>query len=538
MKNLIKENVLNFFIDKRKWIIFVIFAWFCGDELVLAQAVDMSVFEYLLFVMGNHYYIIYFLLMSFLLFQFEQSKRSSDYVTIRIKSIKNKYIVQTLSILIQSAIYILLHFIVAFFIGVTKLEIANKFQTVSIDGYYNDTLNFVYGFNHFFANPMSAILAIGIYMTIGLSLIGVAIYAINEIKGSKITLVFIGILILDIMLGFKLNIHEVPGLLFANNYFILHHVLFRSGKEWAIVTMGVTLLLFYGLYYLIKKYKGNGFTRYNYIKHMFVSSYKFSISFLIFYVLLNSFSVYLQEQKFCPMDGIISNLLGYSIQNFEMIEFIKHVIFFFIPLFFIGSLLEKEKQMYNDQVKIRYVSKKEWNRLMGRNVTAYILIYALVFEGLMIFLYIAGTFLRGNEDVYLKELLEYVGITQEDFLKVVLMSCSLKVLELIYYKDILNLFTDIFHNRIVAYLLTLSGFWVSFAVKGPVSSYGKSSLYYLCDGANQYGIKKLSFLLFGIIISKIVIVRLIVEWRENKWILQLRFKMEVKHLVKKVFIKI
>ena len=76
MKTLIKENVVEFIFDKRKLIIFVIFAWFCGNELVLAKSVEMSVYEYIMLVMGNHYYIIYFLLMSYLFFLFDQIKHS------------------------------------------------------------------------------------------------------------------------------------------------------------------------------------------------------------------------------------------------------------------------------------------------------------------------------------------------------------------------------------------------------------------------------------------------------------------------------
>ena len=168
MKSVIRDNVISFWNDKRKLIIFIVFAWVCGDELVLANSLDMSLFEYLLFVIGNHYYLIYFLLMSYIFFQFDIIKKETNCITIRMNSIKRKYLCQLISVFVQTSIYIFLHIILALVIGATKLKIVNEFQTKVVEGYYNDTLSLIYGYNEYFSNPLLALVAVVFYLIIGL----------------------------------------------------------------------------------------------------------------------------------------------------------------------------------------------------------------------------------------------------------------------------------------------------------------------------------------------------------------------------------
>lgn len=513
MKSLIKDNVDNFICDKRKLIIFVIFAWFCGDELVLADSVSMSIYEYIMLVMGNHYYIIYFLLMSYLFFQFDQIKKTNNLVSIRVRLIRNKFLIQLFSILIQTIVYIGLHFIVAFGIGITRLEIVNRFQTGMISGYYNDTLSFVYGFQKYFSNPLLALITMGLYMVAGLSLFGMIIFVVHEIKGNKYTLVVAGVMILDIMVGFKLNIHGFAELFFLNNYFILHHVLFMSGFIWGLFNIIIIAFLIGSMYCLLKKKTGNRFRRYNYARYMLSSTYKISIIFLLIYIILNCISVYLQDKHFYLVDGIIVNLLGYSKDSIDLLELIKHILFFAIPLFFIGKFLESEIQMYNEQVKLRYKNKSEWNNIINKTIDTYIWIYATAFICFMAVIYLFSMLQTEVKKPYFNEFISYVDVSHDQFGKIVILSCVLKTLELIYYKNILVLLTNLFKNRILAYLLTLFGFIISLISSIPVISYGRSSLYYLCEKVHLYGTLKMSVLLLSILIIKILFIKIIIKWR-------------------------
>ncbi|WP_352403401.1 hypothetical protein [Kandleria vitulina] len=513
MKTLIKENVVEFIFDKRKLIIFVIFAWFCGNELVLAKSVEMSVYEYIMLVMGNHYYIIYFLLMSYLFFLFDQIKKANNLVNIRVKRIRTKYLIRLFSALIQTVLYIGIHFIIAFCIGMTRLEVINRFQTEMISGYYNDTLSFVYGYQRYFDTPSLALIIMGLYMIVGLSLLAMIMFVVNEIKGNKYTLVVAGVMILNIILGFKLNIHGLAEVFFLNNYFILHHVLFMSGFICAVLNIIIIALLIVGMYYLLKKKIGNHYHKYNYVRFILSSTYKISITFLLIYITLNCISVYLQDKHFYLLDGVVVNLLGYSNYQLNLMELIKHILFFAIPLFFIGKFLECEIHMYNDQVKIRYKNKSEWNHIINNTIGVYTWIYAMVFIVFMTVIYLFSIFQSGASDSYFNEFISYVDISNNEFREIIMLSCVLKTLELIYYKNILVLLTNLFKNRILAYLLTLSGFIIPFIITKPVISYGRSSLYYLCEKVHLYGISKLSMILLSILIIKIFLISLIMKWR-------------------------
>lgn len=493
MKNLIKDNIVAFICDKRKMIIFIIFAWFCGDELKLATSVNMSVFEYILLVMGNHYYIIYFLLIAYLFFIFDQMKIANDCVIIRMKLIKNKYLVQLFSVSMQTLILVSMHIAVAFIIGITRLEIINRFQTEVVEGYYNDTLGVVYGYQSYFSNPVFAAAAMGMYMTIGLTLAGMVVYVSNEIKGKKAALGTVGILLFGTMLGFKLHISGISEIFFANNYFILHHILFANGVKWILVNSAIILFLVFGMYKLVKYRTGNHVSKKNYASQMLVLAYTKSTVFLMAYILLNCISMYLRNKKFCLFDGIIINLIGFSADTLSFVELSKYVMFFAVPLFFIGEFLESEKRMCNDQVKIRYRNKSEWNKLVNYNINKCVYIYIVIFNSIMIILYMLNGF-------------------QIEGKKIIILSCLLKSLELIYYKNILRMSTKMLGNGISAYLLTFVGFLASILSQNPFISYGRSSLYYLHEQTERYGVLKLSIVLVGILLLKNVIIKIIC-WR-------------------------
>ncbi len=69
MKSIIKCELKAYLCDKKKVLLLLIFAFFCGTQLNIAVETGMGVYEYVLFIMSNHYYIIYFLLMSYIYFQ-------------------------------------------------------------------------------------------------------------------------------------------------------------------------------------------------------------------------------------------------------------------------------------------------------------------------------------------------------------------------------------------------------------------------------------------------------------------------------------
>lgn len=508
MRSIIKDNIISFCKDGRKLIILIVFAWFCGSELVLASSLDMSIFEYLLFVMGNHYYIIYFLLMSYIFFQFDMIKKEASCITIRIKSIKRKYISQLLCVFVQTSIFIFLHLILALIIGGSKLEFVNKFQTKVIDGYYNDTLNFIYGYNKYFSNPMIALIALVIYLIVGLTVIGMLIYSVKELCGSKLSLISVGLVVLNIMLGFKLGTKGFAEVFFVNNYFILHHVLFMNGWLYTIINILIDVIYLVGAYRVLKRKKGDKVESYNYVGNMFTSIYQISGLFIMIYVGVNILSVKIGENHICFTDGIICNLAGYSISNFSMMEFIRNILFYIVPLFMVGSFLEKEKQMYNEQVAIRYKYRKQWKKLLYTNISVYIFLYVFFFELLLSLLPVMDIITKNKNSSYVKEFMTYMGINKEQLFQIVVLSCVLKLLEVFYYKDLLIFVSEISGNSIFSYIFILFGFLTPFITENWIITNGKSSLFFLAENIKKTEIMYVAILSIGVILIKSMIVKI------------------------------
>lgn len=482
MKSVIKNNVWNFVNDKRKIFICIVFAFFCGSELGIAKDANMSICEYVLFVIGDHYYVIYFMFMAYVFFQFDSIRKERSLITVRMEKISRMYMSQLVSVLIQTLIYVICHMIIALAVGGLNLKWNNEFQTVRVDGYYNDTMEYLLGYTNYFDRPMTAFVVNALFMTMGLTLIGMLVYILKTLAGSKFTLVFIGGIILDIMLGFKLGIRGLLEIFFLNHYFLLHHVLFMSGYVYAIVNIGIEVVVITGAYFLIKRIKGNNETKVNYGDRMLGDAYKFSMIFILLYVLLNLFSVVQSEGKVNSMDIILCNIIGYSSDNPDLMEFTKYILFYMVPLFFVGKFIEKEKNLYNEQVAIRYENKYHWQRLLRETINKYIFTYVGFFEIVILLLAALKYHPDGISSDYVSAFIGYVGINEKRLIYIVLLSCILKAFEMYYYTNILILLNDITDNSIGAYIATFLGFIVPFLLpSNMLVSYGCSSVYSLAD---------------------------------------------------------
>lgn len=257
MKSLIKQNIVKYFYDERKVLLFAIFAFFCGLELTKALVANMTVFEFMLYVLGNHYYVIYYLLMIYIFFSFEDMNKESTLMLIRLKTIKNQYICRLITVFIQASIVVIGHVLIAFIMGLLCLDCSNAFSAVPFESYHDEALNFVLAYGDYVNTPLTACVYTALFMILGLTFISMIIYVSQCIVGRKATLVVIVAIVLDIMLGFKLGMSGALELFFLNNYFIFHHALLMSGKIYVIINALIQIagLILGG--YILKRKIGN-----------------------------------------------------------------------------------------------------------------------------------------------------------------------------------------------------------------------------------------------------------------------------------------
>ncbi|MCD7826200.1 MAG: hypothetical protein LUH14_09610 [Clostridiaceae bacterium] len=471
----------------------------------------MTMYEFVLFVMGNHYYVIYFLFMSYIYFFFDSLRMESDLITIRIGTLRSLFFSRVISSVFQTMCFVGMHVIIAMILGGIKLPHNNRFMASSIEGYYNDTLDYLFQYAGYISTPFAALVITVIYMVIGLVFISMLLYTLESLIGKKGAILSVGIGIFDIMLGFKLGVSGFPELFFLNNYFIFHHVLFMSGKIYAminVVCMPVLLALEY--YFWKRKWKNQKIkcSKDSYICEMQRNNLRYSMIYIFCYVCLCSLSVLLTEKNIAPIDIIFSCVLGYSAASFDFMEFLRYILFFAIPVFAAGIIIENENNMIHQQAAIRYKNKKIWKKLVNKQINIYFLKYVMSFCA-SVFIISILVFLTGKYDSskYISDFMQFAGIDKEVH-EWTAAAFFIKILELLYYKNIFFFWNHVIKNRAAAYVVSFLGFILDIIFPESMwVSYGSSSVYSLVQSGAARGMLLTLAGTFFVIFIKLLVIR-------------------------------
>ncbi len=472
----------------------------------------MGIYEYVLFIMSHHYYIIYFLLMSYIYFLFESLHVSNELIIIRLVSIRKQYICRLFCATFQTICFVFAQVIVAFCIGIINLANENAFSIEWTEENYNDTLQLMLQYSRSFKMPLNALAITTVYMIFGLIFLNMGIYVVKNILNRKYLFIIVGILILDVMIGFKCGISGVSELFFFNNYFIFHHVFFQSGKLFVLVNL---ICIFIGIIILeivLQRVKGNDVNASKVcLKEMYHYSFKYSILFLSVYVMM--IFIYLRPNKngFSAADILMLSIMGYNADDFSFFEFLRYIVFFMIPIFSIGVIIDSEKHMLYQHIAIRYSNMRIWKKQVNLQMNLYLFRYMLFFIMLLLLLSFC-TSVDISKSCYAMEFIKMQGLENKIIYPVIIAVLLLKGLELVFYKNIFVLLCEVFENSTVAYIVVFFGFLVSIIFQNHIwISYGISSVYSVTKYMEQYGVMRALFYISMIICIKILGIKWLIR---------------------------
>jgi len=520
VKSLIKNNLMLFVNDKKKALVFLVFAFFCGTSVGTAAEANMSAWEFILFSLTNHYYIIYFLFMTYIFFSLENMNKESDLVYVRMGTIKRQYICRIITAFLQAFIYVMGHVVIATIIGIASFGMTNQFNVAGMENGYDEVLLFLLAFKNYFSSPMMAVMAVAAYMSFGLGCISMTMYLVQRILPRKSTVVLVGILILNVMLGFKLMPGGWAELFFLNKHFVLHHVLFLDGAWYVVLNVVVACSWMIAGYYLLRYSKGNKVRGVKIgISQMNRKYAWYGAIFVTAYILLNFASLLITEDTVTATDLVFATVLGYSQESFYLTEFVRHVLFYIVPLFFVGAIWERERKARNQLVEIRYGNRKKWRSELARSITVLIAKYLTFFVVALIGIMVGVYALCGGEfSNYQKEFAEFMGIGRTQLEYLLLVAPLLKCVELIYYKNIFNLMDGICRNTVAAYILTFAGFVLTFVFPNSYwLSYGCSSLYSLAGKTTEKGVAYAVIATFAVLLIKIIVLELVNKYKKERF---------------------
>ena len=224
----------------------LILAYYAGAAIPFAKAMGMSLIEFILFVLTDHYYLIYAWFFFLLYWMMHAVPKMSQQEWIRYGCYRMKYNVDNLTVGIQLSLMIIGNFLLVFFIGLVGLGLSNGFRAVHLFGNATDQMQVLAGYAEVFPDPAIAILFVLFYWDMCCCFLYNMLYYGYRLGGRKVMIGEIVVCVISTIIGFMTDIDEsILNVFFFNNDYILHHALLVLGPMAAgrnVIVMIITCI--------------------------------------------------------------------------------------------------------------------------------------------------------------------------------------------------------------------------------------------------------------------------------------------------------
>lgn len=130
MRNIVKHKIKRIILSNKWYILFelLFFAFLTGSEISHMKLLKVNLSEFVLMSIVNHYHILYLFLPIILLIILNIVRRLEPHEILRFKN-RTMYIsVNYVSFLIMVLVYVIVHILMALFIGITSFELSTSFS--------------------------------------------------------------------------------------------------------------------------------------------------------------------------------------------------------------------------------------------------------------------------------------------------------------------------------------------------------------------------------------------------------------------------
>lgn len=485
---MITDRVLAF---PSRWscaLILFLFAFFCSGSLPYAQQMGMSVYEYVLYMISDHYYLIYVWFFYLLYWSTRQITQERAIERVRYGSHRKYQEVCCGAQAVQLLVVVLLHIVVAFVIGLGGLKSENVFLAIGQLQDYDSNMDVLTGYSEMFDNPMAAIVCVALYWWIGSQFLSRILFYAHEIGQRKGMFLLMFVALLSGMIGFITHVDEsVLAIFFYNNYFVLHHALLNVGLP---VTIGILLIMVVLPIVIVprqnrRKIKQKEGTKY--IRNYIYMNPIIIIIFLAIYMFLGIVPCLKEEVTFFEI--MFSLTKGFSFRMFSLTEFLYTVVYFVFPIFLVNAFWEKEKENQNEIAMFRLGSREKWTRVIEKEGMHGVIRYYVYYVVISILVLVAGSIiLTTARDEFLSEIIEWYGIECREVWLALFVSMLLRGIELFILYQMSLLVYRVTKRTMVSFLFTFMIYILGFFERFNVLGLGKSSLYQMLEIIQESGI--------------------------------------------------
>lgn len=427
-------NNLNRLYTKKILFIALVFSIYSALLKRKVSTLDISYWEYIIYAMTDHYYILYFMIICYIFLLFRLFNEDEEIIWIRSGTFIKYFISQMISILVISTMFVFLHLLIVLIIGY-GLRADNLFTNLNID------LNtfVVGGFSEYFSTPLIAISITILHMIFGFTFLGTLFLFLRQFLNTKFVILSIIFLYFLMLLSIRSDVDSLLPFIFINNYIILHHAFAVLDHQYYTAIL-IELVLIGCMCITVKKYWHKKLTLNTIIhyKNCVMDKWNFSMLFskknMILIVTLSVLivlSIIFKYDNITFYDMLILQFYGHGTGYFDLMDFISLVIYNGIPIYLLSHFLEKERTDRSSLVTIRLKYMKSWLASIMRSTIVFILMYVL----LTIVITIIISWLLGlpfNDYDYTYKLFEEFGVKKVNSSYLFAIIISSKVFELFF----------------------------------------------------------------------------------------------------------
>lgn len=477
-----RDDILAYFI------ILALFVAMSSSNLTLtvAQSAGLSLFEYVLCALTDHYYLIYGWLIFLVFVTGKEVRGHANSEIIRYGSFSRYNSVTITAAAVRLALLIVVHILLAAIIGAFRLAPVNAFTVSEASSYYSGGfLDLLAGYQRYFGSPVAALLGAVGYLWLGSLFLYAVIFLASQSWGSKGMLTVCVLIIVSAIVGFVSPFDESPlEFLFVNNYYILHHALLLVSPLAVAVNLAVMgIFLLAGANDLPRRIRRNKriqFRENGKNRTAFFSPAPRKGLVPLYLILLIALGIFPQLSSGGSLvDFVWSLLRGYSAENVNLIELLYALAWFAFPLIQVSVFWQAEAERKNDAALLRTGSFRQWCTLTDRGCVRFILRYWLWYAALLAGTMVALYFMYGYGAESAAEYYTYFGVSETNFIAALLAAVLLKLPELLLLYELSLALYGLSRNTVLSFFVPFLGYGVGFLLPFHWYPFGISAAYQL-----------------------------------------------------------
>lgn len=443
----------------------LVYSFICGTNLQLAKETGMTCFEYVLHCISNHYFILYFLLIAYMLIITRYLRQTQDIQIVRYVNKKRWMRIELLSLLLFSILFSGIHLTIPYVIGILKLPFSAGFTVSAKTDVWSEMMDLLIEYGKWFSSSVIASICVCLFLAIGLWLISIVLRKVLTEYGMIAVLILMGGIVINTFVGLKTSMDDVAFPLFINKYLILHHALFSNGWIGVLLIVCVPCVLFFlfsfNLRPLFKKGRAPGNDERPFIMISLFSraNMKRMTGIVLLYCLINAVSLMFIEKAPGVADYFLYMFIGGSGKSITIRDLLSYIFMIGIPIYFIAVYEEKIRTYHSTPLLIRYGEISRLENAIRKAEVRFLLMYFLI---LLSSIFLSGGLLSLKTGlIFGRYIDDYAGLLGKGLPSAVFLlniGIVVRLAELFLVTTIFRLIRSLTENTSLSFVIALSGY--------------------------------------------------------------------------------